>query len=340
MDPLKQLQAIARSVDSLETEDEINKALDEAEFVFELLEPELQDAADQIIKSDGARALSTDGRNWHIQARVETRVRDWSTFSRQTTTRRYVAYAVWSHREGLSRVPLDPTLPIDEITSAATEMAVRVADSCEDVPFPATDRYEIWMLDRDKQLPMALVACGSNREKPGVPRQLRWMASLEGDHDFLPAGFPVGSGPVPGSETMQYARRVESLVECLAGVRPQAAWFVRDERGAGTVLVSVTELPYRELDAWAFPDLLLPDRWPERADAEAVKEYHAWMAPYLLMLPKISQEIRAWLEEAARKRALLVQRVHGLYPEVINPEGMNAMLVEAELRQSTRPGTN
>jgi len=226
-------------------------------------------------------------------------------------------------------------LPIDEITSAATGMVAQVVDTCGEVPFSATDRYELWMLDRDKQLPLVLVACGTNREKLVVPRQPRWTASLEGDHDFVPAGFPVGPGPAPGSEAIQCARRVERLVERLAGVRPEAVWFERDERGAGTVLASVTELPYRELDAWAFPDLLLPDRWPERADAEAVKEYHAWMAPYLLMLPKISQEIRGWLEEAARKRALLVQRVHVLYPEVINPEGMNAMLVEAELRQST-----
>ena len=42
-------EAIARSVDSLETEDEINKALDETEFVFELLDPEFQEAADQIV---------------------------------------------------------------------------------------------------------------------------------------------------------------------------------------------------------------------------------------------------------------------------------------------------
>ena len=53
------------------------------------------------------------------------------------------------------------------------------------------------------------------------------------------------------------------------------------------------------------------------------------------MLPEIAHARRVWLEGAARRRALLVERVYDLYPEVVDQGGMTATLVEAELRQST-----
>ncbi|MCG6869449.1 MAG: hypothetical protein LJE91_12200 [Gammaproteobacteria bacterium] len=177
--------------------------------------------------------MTPDGRNWHIQVRVETRARDWSSFSAQSTTSRYVAYAVCSRREGLSRVPIDATLSVDRVSGAAREMTARVVEACEHRPFPRVDRYALWMLDRERHLPLAMVACSTNRERLGVPRNPRWVASLEGDREFIPGGLPVGPGPAPGGEAIENARRVEDLVERLAGIRPAAAWFERDGHGVG-----------------------------------------------------------------------------------------------------------
>jgi hypothetical protein len=57
-----------------------------------------------------------------------------------------------------------------------------------------------------------------------------------------------------------------------------------------------------------------------------------WQASLLLTLPDLSTASRERLERAARRQALAVHTEHRLYPEVVNPELINAALVEAMLR--------
>ncbi len=49
IDPHATLQKIAAQLDSLSDRNEIITALDEVEYVFEVIPPEMQDAAEQII---------------------------------------------------------------------------------------------------------------------------------------------------------------------------------------------------------------------------------------------------------------------------------------------------
>ncbi|MET0052560.1 MAG: hypothetical protein ABW095_15975 [Candidatus Thiodiazotropha sp.] len=49
IDPHATLQKIATRLDSLSERDEIVTALDEVEYVFEVIPPEMQDTAEQII---------------------------------------------------------------------------------------------------------------------------------------------------------------------------------------------------------------------------------------------------------------------------------------------------
>ncbi len=48
-DPYRYLQQVSELFDSLNTADEINQVLDELEFLFELIEPELQDQVSDLI---------------------------------------------------------------------------------------------------------------------------------------------------------------------------------------------------------------------------------------------------------------------------------------------------
>ena len=50
MEPMSVLQQIAGKMDSFETWDEVNRAMDEVEFVFELIPPELQDLASDLLE--------------------------------------------------------------------------------------------------------------------------------------------------------------------------------------------------------------------------------------------------------------------------------------------------
>ncbi|WP_455209716.1 hypothetical protein [Kaarinaea lacus] len=49
IDPFKYLQQVSENIDLINTRDEINSVLDELEFVFELLEPEFQELASELI---------------------------------------------------------------------------------------------------------------------------------------------------------------------------------------------------------------------------------------------------------------------------------------------------
>lgn len=49
IDPYQYLQQVSENVDLINTRAEINTVLDELEFVYELLEPEFQDLASELI---------------------------------------------------------------------------------------------------------------------------------------------------------------------------------------------------------------------------------------------------------------------------------------------------
>jgi len=50
MQPLRVLQQIAGKLDHLDSTEAVHRAMDEVEFVFELLPPELQDQADDLME--------------------------------------------------------------------------------------------------------------------------------------------------------------------------------------------------------------------------------------------------------------------------------------------------
>ncbi len=49
IDPMHVLHQAAASVDELETAEEVNRVMDDVEFVFEYLEPDLQGLADDVM---------------------------------------------------------------------------------------------------------------------------------------------------------------------------------------------------------------------------------------------------------------------------------------------------
>ena len=49
IDPFQYLQRVSENFDSIESRDQINTVLDELEFVFELLEPQFQHLAEDLI---------------------------------------------------------------------------------------------------------------------------------------------------------------------------------------------------------------------------------------------------------------------------------------------------
>ena len=50
MKPMRVLQQIAAKLDSLDSTEQVHRAMDEVEFVFELVPPELQDLASDLME--------------------------------------------------------------------------------------------------------------------------------------------------------------------------------------------------------------------------------------------------------------------------------------------------
>ena len=60
IDPFQYLQQVSENFDVITTREEINSVLDELEFIFELLEPEFQDLASDLIAKLSAKLKQLD----------------------------------------------------------------------------------------------------------------------------------------------------------------------------------------------------------------------------------------------------------------------------------------
>jgi hypothetical protein len=90
----------------------------------------------------------------------------------------------------------------------------------------------------------------------------------------------------------------------------------------------------RHLAASAFPRYILSEEGHDERHRRLIDDYHAWLAPWLLLLQGLAPDTRAELERQARMQALEVARQYRLYPEVVNPAELNAALVESVLLNS------
>jgi len=71
--------------------------------------------------------------------------------------------------------------------------------------------------------------------------------------------------------------------------------------------------------------------WNNLLEQSAISDYHAWVSPFLLALPHLSDATRDWLEDRACHRPQWLMRAHRLFPRVIDPARLNAALVAARL---------
>jgi hypothetical protein len=111
-----------------------------------------------------------------------------------------------------------------------------------------------------------------------------------------------------------------------------AQWFRRSDDGAGLGLHTLKgseALRGRVLEADAFPPLFIATTGMNAAHTQLVHDYHAWQAPWILLLPHLDHAARSTLETAACQQAEMVEKHCRLYPHVINQAALQAARVEA-----------
>ncbi|MCX7673433.1 MAG: hypothetical protein N2Z63_07535 [Thiobacillaceae bacterium] len=263
-----------------------------------------------------AYAETHDGRTWHLHAE------DGQGGLRPV--------GVWVKGEGLRLGGRVPT-PL-----------LQALQSHPPLPFRLADRMELWLLDKQHGLPLALLAsCLPSRFRTGpiAPEWHPFVLSHSGFHSSALAAREE----VAGAAGTRHRDWLARMVNAAARPYPAAQWFLRRPDGSGEGRAGLRLSPAwegRTLPAQAFPALLLREVWNNPLEQSVIDDYHNYLAPLLLMLPELSMATRARLEAAAFSRPMELERVHRLLPCVLDHAGMTAALVAARLLAAqTRPDT-
>ena len=283
----------------------------------------------QVIRSDIARAISIDGRQWQIQVICEAHQQEWGIGTEDNIQRRYVLYGTWSKASGLYSMPLEPMLDVPSDEDIQQQLIKRLESHYDKIPFPQLDCYELWVLDSENLLPIALLASSIDRENINNIHVTRWRAYTAGDKTFKPKRAQCNTNPALLLEQL-ISNHTQSPVLC--------QWFHRNDDGSAQAINvpdSKPELDGRKLSANDFPELLIKAHWPDLNIEILVEEYHEWLAPKLLCLQNIQDSTREMLEHAASHQALLSSQLLPLFPKTINQKIINKIMVETTIRKST-----
>lgn len=268
----------------------------------------------EVVELANARAYSPNGRVWQLQVLGQRPDHIWRSGSDMAPVEQFFNFGLWDADAGLHRVPANPAMDIGAMQAAAEDLAARLGQVEKRLPLPLIDRYEYWSIDADGR-PVALLAATEQPERMFAMHVPAWRATRTGGHG---AGEPARPAHAASLEA-QVRRR---------GAR--GGWYERQDDGSGT-RVGPGDVPDR-LGADAFPELGLARDWPERAQRQRADDYLAWCAPRLLLLQRIGNDCRAWLEREACRQATELAAGYRLLPAIIDRERIDAARVEARLR--------
>ena len=264
----------------------------------------------QIAESAHARAQSFDGINWEIQ---------YLSGDKQTNEQKYQVqgygldrgyYRVGSlNNHELRTFTFPSCVNHDQVSESIHELTEFL--STAQVPFPAGDIYEYWLLDGADDSPLALInTCCDESLMDKYSGQTEWTAIPSSKMKVESTAHEQARNEPPVNH------RFECLIANRAGKNPRTAWFKRDRNQNDD-----------------FPALLVREDWPEQAHHDLCQRYLMRKAPRLLMLQGLPENVRGRLEVAAKKHVLEVDDYFPMYPEVNDHDLMNAIRVEARLRR-------
>ncbi len=264
----------------------------------------------QIADTERARAQSFDGINWEIHYtsgvnqsnRRETRQQGYAL------DRSYYQVASVQNRE-LKPFVVPACLDPADVAESITELHAFLQTA--EVPFPAADIFEYWLLDGNDESPLAMIfSCCEEVQMASYPEQTEWTA--------LPASkMKIASTTEEQDRNVPPVNhRFQDMVAQRAGSKPRAAWFRRDRQTAED-----------------FPGFLVREDWQDEAQHDLCQRYIQRKAPRLLMLQGLAAPDRDRLEIAAKNHVMEVEEYFSLYPEVVDADRMSAIRVEARLRR-------
>lgn len=267
-----------------------------------------------VVDIDCALAYSTNGHSWQVHCK--------NPFNR------YWPAGEWVEGEGGM---------LNNCQHAAAIIAA--LENHPPLPFPPQDTLELWLLDKTRSLPLALLKTQRAHAAPEKIGDPTWYPFVLTHTDFTagclaeadakrdPRAWPVKHRDV-------LARQINDAARPL----PAAQWFRRNPDGGGEGLDTGLRLDPawigRQLVAAAFPELPVRERWSQPTQRELVREYHNWIASLLLTQPGLSPATRLRLEDAALQNPEQLLAVYRVLPEIANPARLHAALIAAQLTQA------
>lgn len=286
-----------------------------------------------VVRTEGGRAFTVDGLHWQLQVLAHAPRGIWAA-SEDEGRLQYFRFGIWDATEGLTRVPLNPLLDMGRMVAAAGELTRLLPELGRELPFPLAPEAELWLLD-PQGAPLALLATALEGTDPAALTVEQWQAGARGERPFIsPSLSARGIPDQDAGGRYRHAEAVEQLIRRTAGTSRNRRWFGSDQTGSVSAAPSAPPPVEAAAGAPAFPELLVRERWPDEASQGLMDDYLAWLSPYLLTLPTLSDATRRRLERQACRYAELVEATWRLYPKVLDPALLRQARVEARLRQA------
>ncbi len=283
----------------------------------------------QVVETHNARAYSPNGHVWQVQVLTQRPDHTWRSFSDIEPIEQFFNFGLWDAVEGLQRIPANPILDIGDMQAAADEITGVLRRLLEHLPFALIDDYEYWATDYDGR-PVALLATTENPRLLHDIRVSRWQATRVSDHSFASPSLLARDLPTQGHAGPR--RHAEQLERQVRQLGQHKAWFRRSPNGDGERLhPKGTDTA---LSAEAFPPLGIKSDWTDDLTRDLAADYLAWQAPRLLMLQRIDDAQRQWLERHACHQAVELAAAYRLIPRILDRTRLEAARVEARLRRS------
>jgi len=283
------------------------------------------------IRYQSAEAVTTDGIEWDIYVANDALLEGLSRAGKRAQISD-IRYGHWSAETGLKRGPLFPSDDFKRLEEMGAVVYEHLLKVHRDVPFAFRDQFELWLLDRSNQ-PLALLHSVRTHSETDTRPPLDWRAGMAAQERFHSAAI----ADLAESAGAYLTRYLNSLT---SGV---VQWFCRTDDGAGLGLHTLKggeHLRGRVLEADTFPALFIATAGMDAAHTRLVHDYHAWQAPWMLLLPLLDRATRSALEACACQQAESIEKHCRLYPAVIGRAALQAARVEAALvRSQPRPQT-
>jgi len=277
------------------------------------------------LRYQSAEAVTMDGLEWDIYVANDALLEGLGRAGRRAQISD-IRYGHWSAEKGLKRGPLFPSEDFKRLEDMGAVVYEHLLKLHHDVPFAFRDQFELWLLDR-RDRPLALLHSVRTDSETDTRPPLDWRAGMAAQECFHSGAVP----PTGESAGCYLTRYVNSLS------RGVAQWVRRSDDGAGLGLHAMgggEALRGRVLEAEAFPPLFITTTYMDAEHIQLVNDYHAWQAPWALLLPHLDVATRSALEPLACQQAELVDRHHRLYPAVIDRPALQTARVEAALIRS------